>query len=165
MEEPPGDLEVEGDRVQSDDETLESKMENCEVLGFVDFGEEVVEEEKVMDMVVGVSGVDDVQKEVDAYKKVDPKDSGPGKAIPDMNFDPLDFWKSNEGTFPILSRVARKYLAIHASSAAVERMFSYTGHRVSKKHANLHDDTILSMMLTRSFAKFIKEWEHVLGGN
>ena len=75
---------------------------------------------------------------------------------------PLAFWKLHAATYPILSRVARKYLAIHASSAAVERMFSYTGHRVSKKNTNLADETLLSMMLVRSLSKFVEKWEHVL---
>ena len=56
-------------------------------------------------------------------------------------------------------RLARKYLAVHAASAAVERMFSYTGNRVGKKHANLSDGALLDMMLVRSLSKFLDMYE------
>ena len=41
---------------------------------------------------------------------------------------PLQFWKANESKFKSLSEIARKYLGVPASSAAVERMFSISGH-------------------------------------
>ena len=51
--------------------------------------------------------------------------------ISDENFestDPLLFWKLNENRYKELSKLARKYLGVLASSAAVERMFSIAGH-------------------------------------
>ena len=53
------------------------------------------------------------------------------RLISDENFestDPLLFWKLNENRFKELSKLARKYLGVPASSAAVERMFSIAGH-------------------------------------
>jgi len=42
----------------------------------------------------------------------------------DFECDILDWWASREGRFPNLSRMARQYLGVLASSAAVERLCS-----------------------------------------
>ena len=46
---------------------------------------------------------------------------------------PLAFWKSNELAFPLLAPLAKKFLAVPASSASVERMFNISGHVFSNK--------------------------------
>ena len=98
------------------------------------------------------------------YKKLSPLDSGPGAAggagggIPDMKQDPLAWWQTRTGEFPMLSRVARKYLGIPAASAAAERMFSYTGLRVGKLNSNLDDDALLSLVFVRALSKFVARW-------
>ena len=51
--------------------------------------------------------------------------------ISEENFEcscPLLFWKINENRFKELSKLAKKYLGVPASSASVERMFSIAGH-------------------------------------
>jgi hypothetical protein len=55
--------------------------------------------------------------------------------VDEINFNgcPLLFWKANENKFRILSEMARKYLEVPASSAAVERVFSIAGHILSCK--------------------------------
>ena len=80
---------------------------------------------------------------------------------PDMDQHPLAWWRAREKKYPILASLARKYLAIHAASSAVERMFSYTGSRVSKRDANLSDDTLLETMLVRAYGKFLDTYEHL----
>ena len=44
---------------------------------------------------------------------------------PESNFpiDPLAWWKMHDGQFPTIAKLARKYLAIPASSATSERVF------------------------------------------
>ena len=37
--------------------------------------------------------------------------------------DPLAWWKMQDGQFPTIAKLARKYLAIPASSAPSERVF------------------------------------------
>ena len=47
----------------------------------------------------------------------------------ELNPSPLIFWSNNEQKFPLLAKLAKKYLSVQASSAAVERMkFSIAGH-------------------------------------
>ena len=59
------------------------------------------------------------------------------KSAKQSNLSALDFWKNNEIMFPKLAVLARKYLSIQASSAAVERMFSISGHIHSLKRRTL----------------------------
>jgi hypothetical protein len=51
--------------------------------------------------------------------------------------DALDFWRTHEIVFPGLALLAKKYLSVQASSAAVERMFSIAGHIFSVKRRRL----------------------------
>ena len=51
--------------------------------------------------------------------------------------DPLVFWKKYEFILPELAKLAKKYLSIQASSAAVERMFSISGHIFCHKRRRL----------------------------
>jgi hypothetical protein len=60
----------------------------------------------------------------------------------DTNFEltsTLEFWKRNDLRFKELSKLAKKYLGVPASSAAVERMFSIAGHIFSCKRRRMGD--------------------------
>ena len=54
-----------------------------------------------------------------------------------VNTCPLLFWKLHEARFKPLADLAKKYLGVPASSAAVERMFSISGHVLSSKRAKM----------------------------
>ena len=56
--------------------------------------------------------------------------------------NPLDWWKLNSGHFPLLSCMARKLLAIPATSAPSERVFSAAGHIVNKRRASLSSENV-----------------------
>lgn len=59
---------------------------------------------------------------------------------PDCN--PLDWWKVNATNYTVLSQLAKKYLCISASSCASERVFSASGHIVSKKRILLKPNMV-----------------------
>ena len=77
---------------------------------------------------------------------------------PIVEADPLVWWGGRRHQFPIFSRLARRYLAIPASSAAVERMFSYTGAVLSRRSNRLDTTTLLDLMLQRALQKFNERW-------
>jgi len=54
---------------------------------------------------------------------------------------PFKWWASQESRFPILSQLAKKYLAIPATSASSERLFSDAGNIIIVRRANLLPST------------------------
>ena len=54
---------------------------------------------------------------------------------------PLGWWRQNEMLYPHIARLARKYLAGQASSAASERLFSQAGLVVTAKRNRMTGDT------------------------
>ncbi|XP_048867860.1 E3 SUMO-protein ligase ZBED1-like isoform X2 [Brienomyrus brachyistius] len=63
--------------------------------------------------------------------------------------DPLAYWKGNQTSFPELARLACKYLAIPASSAPVERIFSAAGNIFRPERSNLNDKTFEDLLLIK----------------
>ncbi len=76
---------------------------------------------------------DKVKKEMELYEHTI-------RVHPDCN--PLDWWKVNTTNYVILSHLAKKYLCVNASSCASERVFSASGHIVSKKRTLLKPDIV-----------------------
>ena len=60
--------------------------------------------------------------------------------IIDGDDDPLEWWRIHVRDFPLLSQFARRYLAIQASSAPSERLFSKAGQIVTPQRAQLKPD-------------------------
>src|SRR5438132_5694077 len=56
-------------------------------------------------------------------------------ALKDINFesDPLVWWFEHEKRFPILSNLAKKYLAVYSCSTSSERLFSDAGNVLTAK--------------------------------
>lgn len=76
--------------------------------------------------------------------------------------DPLGWWKKHLDKFPKLARIARKYLAIPATSVSSERLFSDAGNLISSKRTSL-DPALVSKMLflkrnMNTMQVFAPEW-------
>jgi len=63
----------------------------------------------------------------------------------------LGWWKEFAREYPRLARIARDYLAIPATSAPAERVFSGGAVLITKKRGSLSDDTIRACMCLNSW--------------
>jgi hypothetical protein len=71
----------------------------------------------------------------------------------EFDADALQWWKANAKAYPRLAEVARDYLAIPASGAAVERMFSGGTDLVVDKRGSLSAEAIRACMCLMSWEK------------
>ncbi|XP_039661199.1 E3 SUMO-protein ligase ZBED1-like [Perca fluviatilis] len=62
-------------------------------------------------------------------------------AVP-LSEDPLDWWHRQKGTFPLLSRLAKRYLCIPGTSVSAERVFSTAGDVITAKRSALKPDHV-----------------------
>ncbi|CAN0283615.1 unnamed protein product [Scytosiphon promiscuus] len=63
---------------------------------------------------------------------------------------PLKWWESKEEVYPTLSKVAFKYLAVQATSAASERLFSEAKLVLTDKRNRLKDDNVEDIVFLHS---------------
>lgn len=56
--------------------------------------------------------------------------------------DPLAWWKAHVEEMQMLSKVARKYLCIPATSVPSERVFSASGHILSPHRSRLSTENV-----------------------
>jgi hypothetical protein len=69
--------------------------------------------------------------------------------------NPLTWWKVNQRKFPVLARLARKLLAIPATSAPSERIWSRAAGIVTMKRASLKPYLAQSLMYIRENLSFL----------
>ena len=62
----------------------------------------------------------------------------------------LDYWKSKERLFPILSTVTRQVFSVKATSSASERNFSHAGTVVSKRRTCLSSNYVNNILFLNS---------------
>jgi len=67
--------------------------------------------------------------------------------------DILKWWKTNQTRFPVLSKIARDYLAAQATSVPSERGFSKSGLTVTDLRNSLHNETVRCLMCLNSLFK------------
>ena len=67
------------------------------------------------------------------------------------------WWKSEEKSLPNLAKYARRYLAISASSAESERVFSTTGNITEKKRNKLSAAKVENLAIIKKNWKEIEE--------
>ena len=64
--------------------------------------------------------------------------------------DPLETWKQWSKGMPLLGEVARKWLAVPASSASSERVFSSAGLTISKKRTKLGAERAATLVFLKT---------------
>ena len=67
--------------------------------------------------------------------------------------DILKWWKTNQIRFPVLSRIARDFLAAQATSVPSERGFSKSGLMITDLRNSLHPETVRWLMCLQSWLK------------
>jgi hypothetical protein len=72
------------------------------------------------------------------------------EAVEPLGSDPLLYWKSRSQSFLKLARVARVALAIPASSAPSERLFSDAGQVISDRRSRLQGSTVAAVLFLES---------------
>jgi hypothetical protein len=72
---------------------------------------------------------------------------------------PLDWWKVKEAIYKFEARLARRYLAIPASSAPCERLFSTGGRVLEKRRASLKPETAKAIVLMHDNLHLLDELE------
>ena len=65
----------------------------------------------------------------------------------------LKWWKENQSILPTLSKIAKDYLAIPATSAPSEWLFSEAGNLISLKRVGLSSDSVEANMILQSWLK------------
>ncbi len=71
--------------------------------------------------------------------------------------DPLKWWKENGAKYPYVANIARKYLAIPATSAPSERVWSRLARILSLRRACLSDDLVGHMMYVKENLLFLRK--------
>ena len=66
---------------------------------------------------------------------------------------PLEWWKRHEGTYAILAKIVRQFLASPASTVPYEKLFSLSGNIVTRKRASLSADNINKPVSLSSWLK------------
>ncbi len=80
---------------------------------------------------------DSVEAELNAYTRV--------QQVP-LDTDPLMWWKEHVQEFPHLTRMTRQHLAVPATPASSERLFSIVGFVKSDLRGRLLDSTLIDVM-------------------
>ena len=70
---------------------------------------------------------------------------------------PLQWWKEHARLLPYLSRLAYRYLAMPATSAPVERLFSVTGQVVTAKRASVDPHTVTFLVFLHETLPVLRE--------
>jgi hypothetical protein len=66
-----------------------------------------------------------------------------------MYFDPLQWWRNNAALFPHIADIARRHLALCASSAESERIFSQLALQLGSRRGALKLDLLHAIIVLR----------------
>jgi hypothetical protein len=93
-------------------------------------------------------------------QKADPEDRAELRAYwkePPTDLKPLEWWRLNAFRYPVLSRVARRYLCIPATAAPVERVWSHAGRIVSALRASLGSTQIRAQVMNHDNIDMVRQ--------
>jgi len=79
-----------------------------------------------------------------------------GCGICSSDWDPLEWWKVNANDYPVLATMARDYLAAHATSVALEQVFSSGRDLITSERCSLNPTTIKKAMLYKHWKKTLQ---------
>ncbi len=83
-----------------------------------------------------LSAEDEIKGELDSYLR---------HPTIDVDKNPLEWWKIQSTSFPILGGLARKYLCVCATSSSSERAFNTAGYLLSPKRTCVNPDKMNMM--------------------
>jgi hAT family C-terminal dimerisation region/Domain of unknown function (DUF4413) len=70
---------------------------------------------------------------------------------PSLDIMPLEWWKIHSSEYPILSQMAKDYLAIMSTSVPCEQLFSIAGKQITQTRNRLDSDTIRACLCLKSW--------------
>jgi len=77
--------------------------------------------------------------------------------IPPENTDVYQWWRTNKTFFPILSRMARKYLSIPATSVPSEQLFADAGNKIASKR-NRPPEVVSQLLFVKRNSLYCNFW-------
>jgi hypothetical protein len=112
------------------------------------------EEETDSASVIRTTKKSDIEVELTRYLELTPKASS-------SDVDVLGWWRAQSPNLPLLAEIARKILAIPASSSSSERVFSSGGNVVTTQRMNLDPSTVERLVYIHdNYQKVtIKKWK------
>lgn len=76
-----------------------------------------------------------------------------------LNENPLTWWRSNEGEYPLLARLAKQYLCPPGTSIASERVFSTAGDIVTAQTSCLTPNHVNELLFLHKNLTISEKWE------
>jgi hypothetical protein len=72
-----------------------------------------------------------------------------------------DYMQSKAHEFPIITQMARDYLAIPATSAPSERVFSAAGNLITKRRTRISSENVRYVLCLRSWGLLVDDDDEV----
>lgn len=77
----------------------------------------------------------------------------PNHPLTDKDFTLLDWWRLNTHRFPVVSRLAKRFLTIPASSVSSETTFSAGGRVLDDYRSSLHPSMVQALICASSWIR------------